>query len=1436
VKSNLGHTQAAAGVAGVIKMVLAMRHGVLPKTLHVETPSSHVDWESGAVELLAESAQWPSVDRPRRAGVSSFGISGTNAHVILEAAPAAPVERVATAGTVPWVLSGKTPGALLSQTARLVSHLEASPEQTTGDVGFSLATTRSAFEHRAVVLAGDRDSALESLRSGGPQVIEGSVLEGKTAFLFSGQGSQRVGMGRELYARFSVFAEAFDAVVEHLGEPVREVVWGEDAEVLSETRWAQCGLFAVEVALFRLVESWGVCPDFVGGHSVGEIAAAHVAGVLSLPDACVLVSARARLMGELPAGGAMVALQATEAEVLPLLGDGVSIAAVNGPESVVVSGDEPAVLGVVARFEGRKSSRLRVSHAFHSSLMDPMLDDFRAVVEGLSFAAPRIPVVSNVTGALMASGDPEYWVRHVREPVRFADGVTTLLGEGARKFLELGPDGVLSAVAELPDDAVVVPILRKGRPEEGSALSALARLYVHGVPVDWTPLFPGARRVELPTYAFQHSWFWPDALPETGDAAAFGLSATGHPLLTGSVELADDDGMLFTSSLSVRTHPWLAGHSVLGQVLVPGTAVLDLAIRAGDEVGCGRVVELTLAAPMVLPERGALQLQLSVSAPDDAGLRRIVVHSRPEHTGTWTRNAAGLLGEAETPAPEFDATAWPPAGAVAVDVSGCYEQFSDGGFAYGPMFRGLRAVWRRGEEAFAEVSLPEGTDTAGFGLHPALLDAALHAISQAGLDIEAGALPFSWDEVSLHATGASSIRVRLVRTGTTTVSIAVADTTGGPVASIGGLLLRALPGEQPAGAAGIAAEALFRLDWTPAPSQPAAVDSVSILGPDPFGLEDALRANDVSLSTEADVVLVPVVGNPSAVVSSAHEVTAAVLGHLQRWADEEPRLVFVTRGATTGTDPAAAAAAGLVRSAQTENPGRFGLIDLDEDERSLAALPRALASAEPGLVVRGGEVSAARLTRSPAPEGRHTWAADGTVLITGGTGGLGSVLARHLSAEHGVRSLLLVSRRGHTADGVAELVAELAAQGTGAQVVACDVADRDALAELLARHTVSAVVHTAGVLDDGLIASLSPERLNAVLKSKVDAAWNLHELTRDLGLTAFVTYSSAAATFGAAGQGNYAAANAFLDALARHRQAQGLPGLSLAWGPWTGLTGMTGTLTDADLDRIARSGMPPLTVEQGLALFDAALGGADAVLLPARLDLAALRAQGDVPELLRGLIRGASRRAAGSGPGAAGDLARRLSGLTAEAGAEVLLDLVRTQVALVLGHATVAEVDPSRAFRELGFDSLTAVELRNRLSAAAGLRLSPTLVFDYPTASALAGHLLGELFGTGAGAAVPARALPPVSDDPIVVVGMGCRYPGGVDSPESLWQLVTAGTDAISPFPADRGWDLENLYHADPGHLGTSYTRSGGFLHGAAEFDPGFFGMSPREATTTDSQ
>ncbi|MFJ3221693.1 beta-ketoacyl synthase N-terminal-like domain-containing protein, partial [Kitasatospora sp. NPDC086801] len=601
IKSNIGHTQAAAGVAGVIKMVLAMYNGELPSTLHVDEPSANVDWSEGAVRLLTEPWPWAPGDRPRRAGVSSFGISGTNAHVIIEEAPTAalPTEvPEVEPGVVPWLLSAATPEALRAQAERL---LAVADDARPVDVAYSLATTRAALEHRAAVVGDGAEQLLAGLRAvADGEAPTGVATGGRMAFLFSGQGSQRLGMGRELYGRFPVFARAFDEVCGVLELPVREVVWGVDEELLNRTEYAQAGLFAVEVALYRLVESLGVRAEFVAGHSIGEVVAAYVAGVFSLEDACALVSARGRLMQALPSGGAMLAVQAAEGEVLPLLGEFVSIAAVNGPTSVVVSGTEEAVAEVEAYFADRRTTRLRVSHAFHSPLMDPMLEDFRTVLNGLSYSAPSIPVVSNLTGEL-AEGltSPEYWVRHVREAVRFADGVRTLHEAGVRRFLELGPDAVLTAltVSALPDgEAEAIPALRRGRDEGRTVVEALARLHVLGVPVDW-PAFhagTGARRVALPTYAFQHRRFWTDASAFFPTAESAGLRNTDHPLLTGSLELAGTAGLVFTGRLSARSHGWLADHVVMGSVLVPGTALVELAVRAGDEVGCDLVEELTL--------------------------------------------------------------------------------------------------------------------------------------------------------------------------------------------------------------------------------------------------------------------------------------------------------------------------------------------------------------------------------------------------------------------------------------------------------------------------------------------------------------------------------------------------------------------------------------------------------------------------------------------------------------------------------------------------------------------------------------------------------------------------------------------------------------------------------------------------------------------------
>ncbi|MGP3972356.1 SDR family NAD(P)-dependent oxidoreductase, partial [Streptomyces sp. 6N223] len=998
----------------------------------------------------------------------------------------------------------------------------------------------------------------------------------------------------------------------------------------------------------------------------------------------------------------------------------------------------------------------------------------------------------------------------------------------------------------------------------------------HGLTIDWHLPTPTTPPPALPTYPFQHQRYWLEAT-STANATDLGLDPADHPLLAASLQLADDDALVLTGRLSTHTHPWLADHGVLGTVLLPGTAFVELAIAAGDQAGCDVVEDLTLEAPLVVPSTGdGVQVQVVLSPPDAQGRRQVGVHSRAEDDAPWTRHAAGILATART-TEATGLTAWPPPHATATDPDEAYDLLAARGYEYGPVFRGVRALWRRGAEVFAEVALPEDTDVSGFGIHPALLDAALHPAVLAGLWDGAGssdeiALPFSWSGVRLHATGANALRVALAPAGSGEFALSIADSTGAPVASADSLVLRPVAAERLSTVAGAAAgaglgagavrDSLYALDWVSVPlgeadGSKSVPGSWHTLDPD-AGAEAALAA---AVAAPPEVLLLPLPATGGTdVPASAFESVRAVLALLQGWlADERfagTRLVVLTSGAVSArsgedvTDLRHAPIWGLVRSAQTEHPGRIVLIDSDDHDTAERWLAAALATGEPQLAIRDNAAWAPRLARPDTGPGAFDGVEsiagidpEGTVLITGATGTLGRLLATHLVTTHGARHLLLTSRSGPNAPGAPQLQEELTTLGaTTVTLTACDTADRRALGALLegVQRPLTAVFHTAGVLDDATVAGLTPDQLGSVLRPKVDAAWHLHELTREHApdLRHFVLFSSVAGILGNAGQANYAAANTFLDALAHHRRALGLPAVSLAWGLWEQASGMTSAMDESDRARLGRTGIVPLPSDASLAVLDAALAADRPLSVTARVSLAAVRALAAPPAMFRALVRVPTRRAraAAAATGDADSWAGRIAALPHEERERTVLDMVRAQVAIVLGHATPESIDPDRAFKALGFDSLTAVELRNRLGSATGLRLPATLIFDYPTLQALTTHLLAEVTGATPAAGAPVVRNAALDDDPIVIVGMACRYPGGVRSPEDLWRLVAEGRDAVSAFPTNRGWDLDALYDPDPDKEGTAYAREGGFLYDADRFDPDFFGISPREALATDPQ
>src|SRR5665213_2882340 len=1487
IKSNMGHAQAAAGVAGVIKMVMALRHGLLPKTLHVDRPSRKVDWSAGSVSLLTEGVPWPRGAEPRRAGVSSFGISGTNAHVILEEAAAVEGDGetaqtelsdgpsrtgLASSDLLALVFSAREEAASSEQGARLASLLRRDRDLESADVARSLAR-RSSFDARAVAIGGDRDellTALDGLATGTnpANLVRGTVGSGGAAgvvFVFPGQGSQWKGMALELLEHSPVFAqqlrECGEALSPFTGWSLEEVLQGADgAPDLAAIDVVQPVLFAVMVALAGLWRACGVHPDVVVGHSQGEIAAAYVAGCLSLQEAARLVALRSRMLVSLTGSGgvASVALGVEQTSELLAQWEGrLTIAGVNGPRSVAVAGGREALHQLLEQCaaEDVRAREVPGTVPTHSPRVEPLREELLEVLSDLEPRSGEVSFYSTVTGGPIdtAQLDGEYWYRNLREPVELECVIRALLGEGYRSFIEISPHPVLTvgmhetvehALAQasgqgpgeddshagttLPVSAGVFGSLRRGEGGPRRFLTSLGEAWVHGVEVDWRAIFDGAgkRAVGLPTYPFQRRRYWLDT--STGrDGLAPGQTSTGHPLVSASVAVAESDGWLFTGRISLSEQPWFADHTVAGVVVVPGTTFVDMALCCGVEAGCEVVRDLVHEVPLALSvERDTVDVQIALGSPDGSGAREIAMFTRrrdvmADDEEGWTRHARGVLAPHVDPQQEDQAGAqppsaapddlWPPAGAELLPLDEMYDYFAGVGVEYGPAFLSVRAAWHRGQEAFTEVRLPDDLSESAhrFNIHPALLDAALQAAGvlmrteNAAMAGDA-VIPFAWAQVRVYARGVSSLRVRLAQTDIGRYSLTATDERGQPVLSAESIVIRRLTPEALQHIRGADTDSLFHLEWAALaseelPTAPVAEESVVELvvssrqAAEPFESADCegVRTASVvhrdvsSLAAEIDG------GTPRSelVLARFHldesdgcdppfqsrRILEQALSLVQEWL-AEPRLegsklVLLTRLAVASSssegvsDLAGAALWGMMRSVQSEHPGRFMLIDMDGTEGSREILAIALGTEESQLALRDGRVLSPRLTRVQAriesaieeaqraelgsqvgdraadaaevgvldvaeighrPSGRP-----GSVLITGGTGSIGAALARHLVATHRVRSLVLASRQGLRAPGAESLKAELADFGAEVQISACDVSDREQLAQLIAavpdELPLCAVIHAAGALDDGVIDSMTAERFDRVLAPKLDAAWHLHELTRDLDLSAFVLFSSSTGTIGAPGQSNYAAANAFLDALAAHRRERGLPAISMGWGLWADNDGLTRDLTAADRARMTRGGMLALSNEAGMRLFDAAFVLGEPFVIPAHLNLGTLRArakEGAVPPLLRGLVR---VRAGRSARGDSESLARRLARTGERERARLVLDLVRGEVAVVLGHPSAEAIDPDRAFKELGFDSLTAVELRNRLGALSDMKLPATLAFDYPSPAALSDFLLEQI-------------------------------------------------------------------------------------------------------------
>ncbi|MGQ4375226.1 SDR family NAD(P)-dependent oxidoreductase [Streptomyces sp. SAS_267] len=1482
----------------------------------VETPTSSATSARGATPAAP----------PVQAMTSTSAVTPAQAATPRPTAAPTPDQHPRTGQPALFPLSARTPSALRGQAARLLDTLAARPRPALSDVAGTLTHHRTHFEHRAVVRAGDHDELLTALRGlaegkPDPDLVVGpqqGLPPGKLAFVFPGQGAQWSGMARELLDHSPVFADELDrcdAALRPFTEwSVAGVLRGDEgAPSLERVDVVQPVLFAVMVSLAAVWRARGVRPDAVIGHSQGEVAAACVAGALSLNDAAAVVALRSQALTELSGTGTMavVALPYTEVEArLADLGGRVSVAAVNSGRSTVIAGDVEPLEALLADLDREQVfvRRLDVDYASHSARVEPLRATILDELDGVAASPSTVAWYSTVTGEPVTQElEADYWYTNLREPVRFAPAVERMVADGYRHFVELSPHpSLVTAVRTVAedhghDDLVAVGSLR--RDEDGPACldRAAAELHVHGRRIDWRRVVPDGETAELPTYAWDPQSYWIDSEAGSRPVASGLFDRAAHPLLGVQLRSADETRWTFRNEWSPATADWLADHAVFGRTVVSGTTMMELcraALAVARPELPGDVTDLLLLAPLVLPRTGTVEVSVEVTTTEDAP--EVTVHSRPRgpEAPGWTLHATASVS-APAPATSAPPPVWPES-AESVWGARTYERLAALGLGYGPSFQGVRSagMTTADGELLARLSLPAVARGSAdpYPVHPALLDAALHVA--AGLDAFDGQvlLPVAVGRCVLPPGGASDLTALVRRTGGSATDLALDvtlwDADGLPAGRLEDVRLRAA---DPADLNGASENDrhLYEVAWTAVTEPPTpAPQAVWALHGDRSDPEVAATLRGLAAAgvqvreTGADIVVRfwPRPASDAEPAAAAQEVAATALAELRALIaltdDLAPaRTVWVTRGAVaTGAQDAVPGLAqsvlwGLARSARAEHP-HLGLTLLDLGGADPAdALPTAVAhSGEPELALREGSLLVPRLMRARAATplgippvtaahesprrgnasntpadldvaGRRTLVpTDGTVLITGGLGAVGRQIAR-LLAEHGVPRLLLISRQGSADPRAAEVTAELTSLGTEVELAECDVTDAAALAGVLAQVgdalPLRGVVHCAGLLDDGVVAELTPERLARVLRPKVDGAAHLHRLTADTPLDLFLLISSAAGVLGNPGQGNYAAANVFLDQLVYHRRALGLPGVSVSFGAWAG-AGLAAE--HADLDRMARLGHRALTPDQGRELVELALRRGAPHLIAASLDLPRLRAAtaatDDGPAALWRSLLPAPRTGRDGGVG----LADRLARLPEADRAARVLALVREEASRALGLPSAESVRPDQPLRELGMDSVTAVELRNRIGTRIGARLPATLLFDHPTAVRLSAHLLTTALATAGrparrGAPGPGSPAAPAvtSDEPLALVAMACRLPGGVSDPEGLWRLVAEGRDAVGPFPADR-WDVESLHDPDPEALGTSYAKEGGFLDDLESFDAGFFGITPKEAESMDPQ